>query len=948
MANVAVGAWHALGAISRRARAARRATAALRTMSWLVGMVLSAAAEVAGADLGEARRQYASAGHVVAFQQDGYVVSNGTYAMRVTFEGGAVSALVPATGPEGTAGDPMRRRPLGHVAYAEVWPGIGVVYDGPGHGIVRSTWTVAPGSDPARIRLRYNRPVRISEAGELAVSFVTGTAGESRPIAWQDVDGRRVPVEVAFRQIGDNVIGFSVGDYRRDVELTIDPTLTWNTFLGGSGPDYGYGIAVDSDGNVYVVGRSDATWGSPLKPYQGVDAFVAKLAPSGTLIWNTFLGGTSTDAASDVAADTAGNVYVIGWSLASWGDPLSPHMGNLDAFVARLTPAGALVWNTFLGTSLPDSGGVLHPDGHGGLYVAGQSAATWGSPLRPHSGVAALDVFVARMTSEGVLTWNTFLGGTGSDAPGGLVVDTDENLFVVGESATTWGSPLLSHSALDDAFVAALTPAGELVWNTFLGGGGNDSAGGIGVLGGDLYVAGNSTTGWGSPLQPHAGGVRDAYAARLTTAGTLVWLTFVGGSGNDSASDLLVTAEGRVYLAGDSTAAWGDPVRPYTASTDVYVAEVTPAGTLAWNTFLGGAGLQRGGGIAGDSSGNAYVVGHSTATWGSPVRPYASMDDVFVAQVDASPLPTRTPTATVTATATPTRTGTATRSATVTRTVTVTWTSTATRTVTSTRTATSSATPLPSATATASATEAATASATPTHTPTPSAEDTATTTATSTETPNATATVTTSLTPTATPTVTPSPSPAATAATNCPVLPSLGCVSESSATLQISSGNGPAQRKLRWKWRTGDTPVAVADLGTPLTTTSYTLCLYDETAAVPALKMQVVIAAAGSCGVGPCWKALGSKGFSYKNGGGHEAGITRLLLKAGGAERARILIKGAGADLALPTAAGGAEFLDHDVHVTVQLRASDTVACWTSRFATATKNSATQYKAKAP
>ena len=90
---------------------------------------------------------------------------------------------------------------------------------------------------------------------------------ESRPVAWQDVDGRRQPVEVAFAQLEDDLMGFHVGTYRPDLPLTIDPTLTWNTFLGGSGADEARGIAVDGSGNVYVAGSSAATWGSPVRAY---------------------------------------------------------------------------------------------------------------------------------------------------------------------------------------------------------------------------------------------------------------------------------------------------------------------------------------------------------------------------------------------------------------------------------------------------------------------------------------------------------------------------------------------------------------------------------------------------------------------------------------------------------------------------------------------------------
>ena len=247
--------------------------------------------------------------------------------------------------------------PLSRVTYAELWPGISVAYDAPGSGIARSTWTLAPGADPAAIRLRYNRAVKLTEAGELGIAFDTGAMTESRPVAWQEVDGARLPVEVAFVRLDDDVVGFRVGSYRADLPLTIDPTLTWNTFLGGSGDDSGNGIAVDGSGNVYVAGYSTATWGSPVRAYtSSIDAFAAKLTSAGALTWNTFLGGSGDDCGHAIAVDGSGNVYVAGYSTATWGSPVRAYTSSIDAFAAKLTSAGALTWNTFLGGSGDDAG----------------------------------------------------------------------------------------------------------------------------------------------------------------------------------------------------------------------------------------------------------------------------------------------------------------------------------------------------------------------------------------------------------------------------------------------------------------------------------------------------------------------------------------------------------------------------------------------------------------
>ena len=168
--------------------------------------------------------------------------------------------------------------------------------------------------------MRYNAPLALNKNGALRIAFETGDMTESAPIAWQDIDGKRTAVDVAFQVRGQEV-GFALGAYNPRHALTIDPSVVWNTFLGGSGSDAGNAIAVDGSGNIYVAGNSTATWGSPVRAYtSNSDVFVAKLnASTGGLTWNTFLGGSGADVGNAIAIDGSGNVVVTGSSAATWG-----------------------------------------------------------------------------------------------------------------------------------------------------------------------------------------------------------------------------------------------------------------------------------------------------------------------------------------------------------------------------------------------------------------------------------------------------------------------------------------------------------------------------------------------------------------------------------------------------------------------------------------------------
>jgi hypothetical protein len=602
--------------------------------------------------------QFTSGGHILGFAADGVYMASGSHVLRVQFVAPCKTSPVSAVAPD----EAQRGAPLSQVTYPNLWDGVTLTYDAPKGAVVRSTYRIEPHGDPGNIRLRYNAPVAVQDDGSLRVSFQTGTVNESAPQAWQERDGKQLPVRIAFAPRGNAELTFAVGEYDRSEPLFIDPTLTWNTFLGGPGTDVSFGLALDGIGNVYVAGYSTATWGSPVMAYGGgtVDAFAAKLDSSGNLVWNTFLGGGGTDEAFKVALDGTGNVYLVGYSDAGWGSPVRAYSGYYDAFAAKLDSNGNLIWNTFLGSGGFgfDIGRAVAVDGIGNVSVAGYSSASWGSPVRAFSG--GMDAFAAKLDPSGNLVWNTFLGGSGTDEGKAVAVDLIGNVYVAGNSDAAWGSPVLAYGGSIATFVAKLDASGAITWSTFFGSGVNNSGEGLAVDGiGNVYVAGNTTATWGSPVGSFNGG-EDGFAAKLDPSGTLLWNTFFGGDGTDTGEGVALDGSGNIFVMGFSDATWGSPVRAYSGSFDVFAAKLDSNGTLTWNTFFGSDSSDLGYGLAVDGSDNVHVAGYSEATWDSPVRAHSGGPwDVFVVKAHVSapsptPTPTATPTSTPTATPTPT------------------------------------------------------------------------------------------------------------------------------------------------------------------------------------------------------------------------------------------------------------------------------------------------------
>ena len=352
--------------------------------------------------------QFTSGGHVIGFAPTQVYLAALDHALRIEFAGAAGVTPVAARADANSTrqAQPLgQSKPLGVVTYRELWRGIDVEYRAAAGSIAKSTYTVAPGANPMQIRLRYNVPVTLQSDGSLQYAFGRGYVSESAPIAWQEIDGKRVPVQVAFRVLNrespianrespianrderyaireritsdstryaNPEVGFRLGAYNPRYTLTIDPNYQWHTFYGSSSSDTGIGIAVDGSGNVYVTGDSPATWqgdgsANPLHAHSGSnDIAVVKLTTTGAYQWHTFYGSTNTDYGNAIAAEGSSSVYVTGRNDATWqGDnstnPLHAHTGgvNSDIAVLKLSTVPTAVNVTGLQARVNPTGSVV-------------------------------------------------------------------------------------------------------------------------------------------------------------------------------------------------------------------------------------------------------------------------------------------------------------------------------------------------------------------------------------------------------------------------------------------------------------------------------------------------------------------------------------------------------------------------------------------------------------
>ena len=546
------------------------------------------------------------------------------------------------------------------VTYSHLYPGIDVTFYGTTEGRFEHDFEIAPGADPARITLAFEGAdsLVVDLHGDLIVHGPGTDLVLHKPVAYQDAAGNKSLVAVSYMLKEDGHVEFLIPAFNPSFPLIIDPIVSYSTYLGGEGDDFGTGLAVDTDGNAYVAGWTDSLFFPTTTGVvqstgsAGLNAFVTKLTAAGSsLVYSTYLGGTGKEfEVIGLATDQARNVYVTGITESS-DFPVTAnayqktHKGATDVFVTKLDPTGSkLVYSTLLGGSSADGSQSIALDQFGNAYVAGftysanfpVTATGLQRTLRGNS-----DAFVTKLNAAGSgLIYSSYLGGTGDEFPPGLTIDPAGNAYITGSTTskdfpTTSGVVQKLSAGNTDAFVAKINPTGSaLVFATYLGGLLDDVGRDIALdPAGSVYVVG-ITESSGFPVTAGAfqtvfRGFSDLFIAKLNpSATTLLYSTFLGGGGPDTSRKLTVDSLGRAIVTG-ATNSPDFPVtttatqKKYASGEDTFLTALDPFGqTLNFSTFLGGDGNDRGRNLAVNLAGDIYVTGFTNSTNFPTVSPW--------------------------------------------------------------------------------------------------------------------------------------------------------------------------------------------------------------------------------------------------------------------------------------------------------------------------------------
>jgi hypothetical protein len=561
------------------------------------------------------------------------------------------------------------------ITYQNIYPGVDLKYYG-NRQKMEYDFVVSPGADPSQIQIHYDgiKAMSVDADGQLVLETDWGTVTEMTPVVYQMNGGERIPLSGEYVINGDNSFGFKLSDeYNPELALVIDPVVSFSTFFGGAGSDYGFCIAVDDASSAYISGVSYST-DFPHTPGAfdttgdaNGDVFVTKFSPAGnTLVYSTFVGGTDYEWAYDIDLGTDGSAYVTGYTYSS-DFPVTPgaidsvYNTSTDPFVFRLTPSGdSLIYATYYGGSSTDYGYCIAVDRDGYAVISGYTYSDTDFPLvnaydDTYNGGA--DVYIAKFTPSGdSILFSSYFGGSNGDYAYDIAIDDRDIFSIVGY---TFSDNFPTVNAYDntpdvsyaDAFVTQFSAAGDTVlYSTYLGYTGTYDYGyrlnkfRPGISDNRyIYITGVSYNAAGAafPTTPDAydrtaNGSNDIFAAKLAPAigGTrsLVYSTLYGGSSSDYGWGIGVDENGNITCAGYTSSTNLPMVNSIyggnSGSSDGFVAKFTPGlgagNSLIFSTYFGGSNSEYPQNMALDKYDNVYLGFYTYSTNIPVVNAYQS------------------------------------------------------------------------------------------------------------------------------------------------------------------------------------------------------------------------------------------------------------------------------------------------------------------------------------
>jgi Domain of unknown function (DUF4214)/Beta-propeller repeat len=538
---------------------------------------------------------------------------------------------------------------FGKVRYDGIWPGVDVVYYGNGQKL-EYDFIVAAGADPSVIRMQFDgvKSVRNSPQGDLLLKTATSQMVQAKPVAYQVSGSTRTPVPASYRIHGDSV-EIKLGKYDRSKELVIDPVFLF-TVAGLQIDPVHFSLSASSTASDTVTDSYVAGWTVPFNNGTGTfaAAFCTELDISGNQLAKTEYGFTAGNAyATGVAVDSNGFVYLLGHGDTAGGHQFGflnkypPGLGQVQQASFGITADGDV-----LPSNLALNGQIAYIVGESTSIAFPVSASL---PTPPNGFAIAFDTtgLYANPSTPATQVYSIAIGGSGSDAALGVAVDKNSNAYVGGLTTSTDFQPTIGAASYIsskananlDGFLVRLDPTGALVWGTFFPGGPVNA---VAQLRQQVSIVGQTTgsiatTSTAYQMAGLNANPNHAFMAQLNTnvsgSTALTYSTYLSGSGTDEANAVAVSGNAKVYISGVTTSAnfpiAGTPAPVQSTFVGGSIGEdgffsiidPTQSGTpgLLYSTFVGPDGNTIATGVSVDGYNHAAVSATSYSSITAPL-----------------------------------------------------------------------------------------------------------------------------------------------------------------------------------------------------------------------------------------------------------------------------------------------------------------------------------------
>lgn len=442
------------------------------------------------------------------------------------------------------------------------------------------------------------------------------------------------------------------------------PDLLYATYWGGADDDdEAENMVIDNDGNIIVAGQTKSedlpvTGGAFQSVIGGErDVLVAKYGPDNSLLWATYIGGDSSEYAYGLAVDADLNIYVSGTTNSLDFPVLNAFQDTLyddwDGILMKFSPDGDLLWSTYFGGNDDEYVNGVAVDEEGRVYITGETESdefhiTAGAFQTEMTGDNIC--FISRFSSNGDLIWSTYFGGNTEENGNDIIVDQDQDIFVIGEAYSpdcplSGGFYQDTVAGNDDALLLKMDSLGTLIFATVIGGTDDDDGRKVQLDGEDnIYIIGDliSTDFPTTPgaFQSELGGEHDAFVSKFDNDGNLLWSTYLGGDSSEYVYGIDVDQYGTVYVYGE-TPSPNFPVTTEAYQTtlsspdDMFISTFDDVGNVLWSTYFGGDGDDDAAELR-FKDGKLYIVGTSESTdmpiTSDAIQPdLAQWEDVYIA-----------------------------------------------------------------------------------------------------------------------------------------------------------------------------------------------------------------------------------------------------------------------------------------------------------------------------